>query len=62
MGQKVNPIGYRIGVSKTSSSTWFSQKNYVEYLVEDYKIRGFIEKNISGHLCLRLRLLDFLKW
>lgn len=59
MGQKVNPIGYRIGVSKTSSSTWFSQKNYVDYLIEDYKIRGFIEKKYQRAFVSKVEIARF---
>jgi small subunit ribosomal protein S3 len=42
MGQKVNPISYRIGVVKTWDSVWYSEKDYVNYLIEDFKIRKYI--------------------
>ena len=46
MGQKVSPIGLRIGVNKTWDSTWFASKqDFAKYLVEDDKIRKFIKKN-----------------
>ena len=47
MGQKVNPISLRMGINKYWVSTWFDKKNYSNLLIEDYKIRSFIEKNYS---------------
>lgn len=44
MGQKVNPIGLRLGINKTWSSTWFAKKNYSDLLHKDLKIREFIER------------------
>lgn len=45
MGQKVNPIGFRVGAGKTWDSRWFAQgKNYVKNLDEDFQIRKFVEK------------------
>ncbi len=44
MGQKVNPIGLRLGIVKTWDSKWYSDKNYSEFIVEDYKIRKFVKK------------------
>ena len=41
MGQKVNPIGLRLGIVKTWESRWFGGKNYAEYILEDYKLRNF---------------------
>ena len=46
MGQKVNPIGLRLGIVKTWESRWFSSKNYAEYIYEDFKIRKFIKKKL----------------
>lgn len=44
MGQKVNPIGLRIGINKTWNSRWFSDKNYAKFLHEDLKIRNYLKK------------------
>lgn len=44
MGQKVNPIGFRLGINKTWSSRWFADKNYSQLLHEDIKIREFLKK------------------
>ena len=46
MGQKVNPIGLRLGIVKTWESRWFSDKNYADYIHEDHKIRGYIKKKL----------------
>lgn len=43
MGQKVNPIGLRLGGIKTWRSQWFSEKNYSELLHEDLKVRKFLK-------------------
>lgn len=44
MGQKVSPIGFRLGVNKTWSSQWFTEKNYSKLLHEDIKIRNYLKK------------------
>lgn len=46
MGQKVNPIGLRLGIVKTWESRWYAGKNYAEYIFEDHKIRKFIKKKL----------------
>jgi small subunit ribosomal protein S3 len=48
MGQKINPTGFRIGISKDWSSKWFAEKNeYSKNTIEDYKIRRFLEKKFE---------------
>jgi len=42
MGQKVNPYGFRLGVTTDWKSRWFSDRQYKEYLTEDWKIREYI--------------------
>jgi small subunit ribosomal protein S3 len=42
MGQKVNPYGFRLGVTTDWKSRWFSDREYTEYLTEDWKIRNYI--------------------
>ena len=44
MGQKVNPIGLRLGVTRTWESVWYSHKNYSKWLHEDLKIRKAVKK------------------
>ncbi|MDO9566382.1 MAG: 30S ribosomal protein S3 [Candidatus Desulfaltia sp.] len=46
MGQKVNPIGFRLGIVKTWGSKWYAEKNYSKYVLEDYNIRKFIKKKL----------------
>ena len=46
MGQKVNPTGLRIGVIKDWDAKWYSDKNYVELLHEDLKLRKYIKKKL----------------
>ena len=47
MGQKVNPVGLRVGINRGWDSVWYAKKNeYGKLLIEDYKIREFIKKNI----------------
>jgi small subunit ribosomal protein S3 len=46
MGQKVHPIGFRLGIIKTWDSRWFSQKNYATLLHEDIKIRKIVKERL----------------
>ena len=47
MGQKVNPVGFRLGINRGWDSVWFSKKReYGKFLVEDYKIREYVKKNV----------------
>ena len=49
MGQKTHPTGFRIGINKTHSSTWFANYGvYGDVLKEDYKIRKFFEKKFEA--------------
>lgn len=48
MGQKINPIGFRIGISKDWTSKWFfDKKDYSKYVVEDEKIRSYLSKKFE---------------
>jgi len=47
MGQKVNPIGLRLGINRGWDSIWFSKKReYGKFVIEDYKIREHVRKNV----------------
>ena len=47
MGQKVNPVGFRLGVNRGWDSVWFAKKNkFGNNLIEDFKIRKYITKNV----------------
>ena len=49
MGQKVNPIGLRLGINRDWDSLWFAKKKeYGKFLIEDFKIRNYINKNITN--------------
>jgi len=47
MGQKVNPIGFRIGIIEDWRSRWYADKEYAAYLGEDIKIRDHISKKLA---------------
>ncbi len=46
MGQKVNPIGLRLGIVKTWDSRWYADRNYSDYILEDHNIRKFIKNKL----------------
>ncbi|OGP14781.1 MAG: 30S ribosomal protein S3 [Deltaproteobacteria bacterium GWA2_54_12] len=46
MGQKVHPIGFRLGISKGWNSRWYSEKNYAAFVHEDLKLRKFTKKKL----------------
>ena len=45
MGQKIHPVGMRLGITRTWDSRWFEKKHYIDWLHEDVAIRKFFEKN-----------------
>jgi small subunit ribosomal protein S3 len=46
LGQKVNPIGFRLGVIKTWDSRWYAKADYAKLLHEDLKLRSFLKKRL----------------
>ena len=48
MGQKVNPIGFRLGIVKTWNSQWFDEKNFSDKLHEDVLIRKYLNKRLEN--------------
>ena len=55
MGQKVNPIGLRVGINRTWDSRWYaSGKAYTKLLKEDLKIRDFLKKRLKGAAVSRI--------
>ena len=48
MGQKINPIGFRLGINRTWDSRWFADRNYAELLHEDIRIREFLRKKLAA--------------
>jgi small subunit ribosomal protein S3 len=47
LGQKVNPTGFRLGVTKSWNSRWFSGKDYSKFIIDDYKIRDFLRQKLQ---------------
>jgi small subunit ribosomal protein S3 len=48
MGQKIHPIGFRIGVIRDWESKWYADKTYSELLYEDHQIRTYLRKRLQG--------------
>ncbi len=46
MGQKVNPHGLRVGIIDDWDSKWYAEKDFADYLVEDYNIRTYLKKRL----------------
>jgi small subunit ribosomal protein S3 len=46
LGQKVHPIGFRLGFIKTWDSRWFAEKDYPQLLIEDIRIRDYLKKKL----------------
>ena len=47
MGQKVNPIGLRLGINRTWDSNWFDERNFADKLKEDLKIRKYVRARLE---------------
>jgi small subunit ribosomal protein S3 len=47
MGQKVSPIGLRIGINKTWESNWYANKDFAKFLEKDIKIREYLTKRLK---------------
>ncbi len=56
MGQKVNPIGLRLGISKTWNSKWFAEKDYAEQLKQDLYIQSFIKGRLRHAAISRIEV------
>jgi small subunit ribosomal protein S3 len=46
LGQKVNPLGLRLNITRTWDSIWYADKQYATYLIEDQKIKKFLHKRL----------------
>jgi len=46
LGQKVHPIGFRLGINRNWDSRWFAGKDYSHFVLEDYRIRKFLKKRV----------------
>ena len=56
MGQKVSPVGLRIGVNKDWGSKWFATKDYATYLHEDIKIRELLNKSLKEAVISKIEI------
>lgn len=57
MGQKVNPVGIRLGIVKDWTSKWYANsKEYPNYLNVDLKVRSYLEKKLSGASISRIQI------
>jgi len=54
MGQKVNPIGLRLGINRTWDSRWFAYKGYAAQLLDDLKLRKFLHERLSQAAVARI--------
>jgi small subunit ribosomal protein S3 len=57
MGQKVNPVGMRVGIIRDWDSKWFAGKEYANYLHEDIKIRKLLETKLAEAAVSRIEIL-----
>jgi small subunit ribosomal protein S3 len=46
LGQKVHPIGFRLGINRNWDSRWFAGKEYSAFVIEDYQIRKFLKERL----------------
>jgi small subunit ribosomal protein S3 len=57
MGQKINPIGFRLGITQEHRSRWFADsKQYPELLQEDHTIREYVRKELSNAGISKVRI------
>src|ERR1700722_14926418 len=54
MGQKVNPIGLRLGINRTWDSRWFLGKGYSAQLLDDLKLRKFLDRRLTQAAIARI--------
>ena len=56
MGQKVNPYGFRLGVTTDWKSRWFTDRDYQDYVIEDWKIRNYLTKQLERAAVSRIEV------
>jgi small subunit ribosomal protein S3 len=56
MGQKVNPYGFRLGVTTDWKSRWFTDRDYQDYLIEDWKIRDYLMSQLERAAVSRIEI------
>jgi small subunit ribosomal protein S3 len=48
VGQKIHPVGFRVGVIRDWESRWFADKDFAAFVIEDAKIRRYVKKNLNA--------------
>lgn len=61
MGQKTNPVGFRLGVIKTWNSSWFDEKNFADKLQEDLTLRNYLRKRLPKDARITKIAIDRIK-
>ena len=56
MGQKVNPYGFRLGITTDWKSRWFEERHYREFVVEDWKIRDYLMRQLEAAAVSRIEV------
>jgi len=56
MGQKVNPIGFRVGVTRGWESQWYAEKNFGALLLEDIRLREYVKKRLKHAYVSRIMI------
>ncbi len=56
MGQKVNPVGFRLGITRTWDSRWYAKKDYSRLLHEDIRLREYLEGKLQGAGIARIEI------
>ncbi|WP_125761879.1 30S ribosomal protein S3 [Companilactobacillus hulinensis] len=56
MGQKINPVGFRVGVIRDWDAKWYAEKDFSTFLHEDLKIRKYIEDKLSNASVSRIEI------
>jgi small subunit ribosomal protein S3 len=56
MGQKVNPYGFRLGVTTEWKSRWFNDREYQHYVIEDWKIRDYLMRQLERAAVSRIEI------
>ena len=56
MGQKVNPYGFRLGVTTDWKSRWFKERGYQELVIEDWKIRDYLNRQLETAAVSRIEI------
>ena len=56
MGQKINPHGFRLGITTDWKSRWFTDRDYQDYLIEDWQIRHYLMSQLERAAVSRIEI------